>query len=340
MNAASEVEREIRILIVDDDAGTIKVLAEILKDVGKIHFTTKGEKALSMAQTVMPDIILLDVEMPDMNGFEVCEAIKRNPGFQDVPVMFVTSHADIDIETRALTSGAIDFIHKPPHPMVVKARVSNYLALKKQTERLKMLSMVDGLTGIANRRAFDDALKQEWQRACRNHQQLSLLMIDVDHFKIFNDTYGHQAGDDCLRMIADVLDDTARRPGEMAARYGGEEFTVLLPNCTESQAVFLAEMICTEIRKLKKEHSGSPVAPYVTVSIGVSSMLNLKKGKNCWSGDEGNQLDSPYGLTYNDLLNAADRALYAAKHQGRNRVSIGITDSLGDSTDQFLKAAD
>ncbi|MBC8037715.1 MAG: response regulator, partial [Rhizobiales bacterium] len=158
---------EPRLMIVDDDPGTIRLLAEILKGLGKIHFTTSGAEAVAMARALRPDIILLDVEMPDADGLCICESIKGDPSFEDVPVLFVTSHGELTIETRALAVGAIDFISKPPHPPIVRARVQNYLALKHRTDELRRLSTVDGLTGVANRRAFDAALDMEWRRACR-----------------------------------------------------------------------------------------------------------------------------------------------------------------------------
>lgn len=302
-------------MIVDDDPGTIRVLAEILKEVGKIHFTTKGVDALALAQTALPDLILLDVEMPDLDGFVVCEQLKRDPHFRDVPIMFVTSHDDMEMESRALTSGAIDFIHKPPHPMVVKARVMNYLALKHQTERLKMLSMVDGLTGIANRRAFDEALKIEWRRAYRNEYPLSLLMLDVDYFKRYNDHYGHQAGDDCLRALGRVFSDTVKRPGEMVARYGGEEFVVLLPNCPLDEACILGEMLCAGVRKLDIAHHSSDASQVVTVSIGASCMQPRHEQRS----NTADCCERPRNAL--DLLADADHALYQAKNLGRNRVA-------------------
>lgn len=315
MKNKDEQHQESRIMIVDDDPGTIRVLAEILKEVGKIHFTTRGADALALAQTALPDLILLDVEMPDLDGFAVCEQLKRDPHFRDVPIMFVTSHEDMEMESRALTSGAIDFIHKPPHPMVVKARVMNYLALKHQTERLKMLSMVDGLTGIANRRAFDEALKIEWRRAYRNEYPLSLLMLDVDYFKRYNDHYGHQAGDDCLRALGRVFSDTVKRPGEMVARYGGEEFVVMLPDCPLDEACILGEMLCAGVRKLDMEHSTSDAAKVVTVSIGASCLQPGREQLN----DSIDRGERP--LHALDLLVSADHALYQAKNLGRNRVA-------------------
>lgn len=313
---------EPRLLVVDDDPGTIRLLVQILKGLGKIHFTTSGAEAVEMARTVRPDLILLDVEMPDADGFRVCEMIKGDPAFQDVPILFVTAHGDADVEAQALTAGAIDFITKPPHPPVVRARVRNYLALKQRTDQLRRLTTIDGLTGVANRRAFDTALDLEWRRACRTGTQLSLLMIDVDHFKHFNDAYGHQAGDDCLRTVAQALAGAARRPGELAARYGGEEFAVLLPACDTPQAVGLAETIRAAVSGCAIPHGKSDVAPHVTVSVGAASVFalcqpsraHLRDGAAC-------QLKDTCAVGPGDLVAAADHSLYEAKRAGRNRVA-------------------
>ena len=272
-----EHEGTAKILVVDDDPGTIRLLMQILKDLGKVYFTTKGADAVSLALSVHPDIILLDIEMPDLDGIEVCEQLKKVPRFSDVPVLFVTSHTDVLLEAKALSAGAIDFIHKPPTPVLVKARVKNYLAMKKQTDRLRMLSMVDGLTGVANRRAFDLSLAEEWRRAIRTGHSLSLLMLDVDYFKRFNDTYGHQAGDDCLRVVAATIAENVKRPGEVTARYGGEEFAVLLPNCSLEQALALAEIVRSSIEALAIPHSASDACSLVSVSSGVSHVSAIKQ---------------------------------------------------------------
>lgn len=311
---------EPRLMIVDDDPGTIRLLINILKGMGKIHFTTSGTEAVDMARSFRPDLILLDVEMPEIDGLHVCEQLKSDLAFEDVPVLFVTAHGDVEIETRALTAGAIDFIPKPPHPPVVRARVKNYLALKQRTDQLRLLTTIDGLTGVANRRAFDAAVDLEWRRACRTGDPLSLMMIDVDYFKRFNDTYGHQAGDDCLRAVASALASTAKRPGELVARYGGEEFVVLLPACDQEQALRFAKVILMAVSKLGIPHAGSDVASQVTISIGVSSISAVCESTYAHPRAHGTcQFKDTCGLGPADLVKAADRALYEAKGTGRNR---------------------
>lgn len=309
------------ILIIDDDPGMVRLLSKLLKDIGKIFFTTNSIDAKSLAQQCSPDIILLDIEMPGKNGFEICKQLKHDPDFKDTPILYVTAHNDMEMEARALSTGAIDFIHKPPNPKVVRARVSNYLALKLQTDRLRTLSMVDGLTGVANRRAFDDLLNQEWRRASRNGDSLSLLMVDVDDFKRFNDFYGHQAGDDCLRKVAGKIQQLAKRPGEVVARYGGEEFAVLLPNCSLSDSRDFAEYIRQKIYEMAITHEASTVLPFVTISIGVADSDSIAtQSTKSLIGSERYEGSDLCDIEPSRLINQADNALYDAKISGKNRV--------------------
>jgi len=317
-----------KILIVDDDVGTVRLLAQIVKDLGKVYFSTKGSETLGLAITTQPDLILLDIEMPDMNGLNVCALLKNNPVCKDIPLLFVTSHITTEMEARALMAGAIDFIHKPPHAVVVQARVRNYLALKQHADRLRTLSMIDGLTGIANRRTFDIAIADEWRRSCRSAHPLALLMIDVDFFKRYNDTYGHPAGDDCLRAVASTIAANVKRPGELAARYGGEEFAVLLPHCTPEQALGLAEIIRMSVLALQIAHVSADSTGNVSVSIGVGYATLFNQHED--------GLEEPWDAlsesarmprASSKLIKAADDALYQAKRKGRNRVEVFLPSS-------------
>lgn len=300
------------ILVIDDDPGIIRALTQILKGLAKVYFTTKGAEAAKLALACQPDLIMLDIEIPDLNGFEVCKLLKSDPLLSHIPILHVTAHTDLDTEALALSSGAIDFIHKPPHPAVVRARVSNYLAMKLQNDQLRMLSATDGLTGIANRRIFDETLHNEWLRTCRNNIPLSLLMIDVDHFKRYNDCYGHLAGDECLIAVAQLISSSIRRPGELVARYGGEEFVVLAPHCNAEQAVNLAEIIRTKIANQAINHEASDTEAVVTISIGVACSSAFEQGLT-------DNINAPEAI---DLLKLADEALYNAKTLGRNRVFL------------------
>lgn len=291
-----------RILIVDDVPSNIHVLAHILGDRYDIHFARDGRRALELVQARLPDLVLLDIMMPGgMDGFEVCERLKANSATRDIPVIFISARNEVEDETRGLEVGAIDFITKPISPPIVQARVRNHILLKRQADLLRRLSFIDGLTGIANRRHFDETLEREWRRCGRSNLPLSVIILDVDHFKAFNDRYGHQAGDDCLRAVARMMAEHAKRPGDLAARFGGEEFVCLLPETDAEGAMRVAERLRTRIEAEGIPHAASPVTPYVTISLGCASMV------------------PPIDQAATRLLEKADQALYAAKREGRNR---------------------
>jgi diguanylate cyclase (GGDEF)-like protein len=319
---AYEPSMQSKILIVDDDPGTVRVLAQILKALGKVYVTTHSQDAVTLAQSTIPDIILLDIEMPEQDGFAVCEQLIADPVLKDVPILFVTARDDLETEARALRTCALDFIHKPPHPEIVRARVSNYLMLKHQRDRLRRLSLTDGLTGIANRRAFDQAIVQEWRRACRRDTPLLVLLLDVDEFKAFNDTHGHQMGDACLRAIATVLERNTKRPGDMAARYGGEEFALLLPDCSFTDGLQIAEQIRRQVAALHVSNDADErLAGPITISIGVAVSDQLSTQDSVCGGRSDTETDlGPRDINPRQLIESADQALYKAKRSGRNQV--------------------
>lgn len=298
-----------RVLIVDDTPVNIEVLARILGDGYDVIVAMNGEDALALAETENPDIILLDVMMPGLDGFEVCERLKSAQETADIPVVFVTALSGSDDETRGLEAGAVDYIVKPFHPAVVRARVKNHIELKQLRDRFEKLSLQDGLTGIANRRHYDESLQREWRRAQRNGSPLSLLMIDIDHFKRYNDHYGHLAGDDCLREVAALLAVVAIRAGDLAARPGGEEFAIVLGETATDGALQVAERVRHGVEALAIRHEDSPVAGVVTVSVGVATVTPRP-----------NQ-SADY------LVQLADDALYEAKSAGRNRIVADKTES-------------
>lgn len=290
-----------RILIVDDTVTNIRVLSHILHKQGEIFFATSGQAAIAMARDKLPDLILLDVEMPGMDGYETCRILKADPLLALSPIIFVTGHSGTENELRALAAGGVDFISKPLNPPVVSARVKTHLTLKRQTDLLREQANLDGLTGIANRRIFDVKLDEECRRHRRYGVPLALAMIDVDRFKQYNDLYGHQEGDACLRQVAQTIHDCARRPGEIAARYGGEEFALLLPHTDRAEAMALALACIEAVEDAALPHPDSPLAPHVTLSVGVASAVGA-----------GAPSPAP-------LLDAADSAMYAAKRAGRRR---------------------
>ncbi len=317
MSARDDSGQDARILIVDDDPGGVRVLANLLRDHARILVTTRGAEALALARSARPDLVLLDIEMPDADGITLCRALRADPETADALVLFVTSLGDAHIETEALAAGAIDVIHKPVRPEIVRARVANYLALKRQADHLRRLTMIDQLTGVANRRAFDHGIAREWARAARTGEPLTLIMADVDHFKQFNDLYGHPAGDACLQAVARALARHARRPSDLVARYGGEEFALLLPDCPAWKGRDIAASLLAEVAGLRIAHAGSSVAGYVTVSLGVASRVPAEV--RTLPQPDASETRAQPGTE--SLIGAADAALYRAKHGGRNRAA-------------------
>ena len=300
-----------RLLIVDDDASAIQALGRILAGLGEIRFALSGREGLQLAAEFQPDLLLLDAELPDMSGLDLCHTLRSDPQLAEMPVIFVTGHVDLDTELKALEAGANDFIRKPLRPPVVLARARTQLRRKQLTDALRRQAARDGLTGVANRAAFDAALLAEWVRARRVNGALSLVLVDVDHFKRFNDRYGHPAGDACLRAVSAALSGVSQRAADLVARYGGEEFAVLLPGTDATGAAHLAEAARAAVQAQALLHADSPVAACVTVSVGVATAYPAR-GALAQAGCVA-------------LLSAADRALYAAKRAGRNRwVQAGV----------------
>ena len=305
------------ILIVDDDLVAIKSMSRMLGGVARIQFACSGVDALRLVRESMPALILLDGEMPGMTGFRVCETLKADPALAHIPVIFVTSHDECEFEVTGFELGAVDFIAKPVSPPLLVARVKTQLRIKQLTDALRHSAATDALTQIANRRTFDESMRREWSRARRSGEAVSVLMIDVDHFKLFNDRYGHGAGDRCLQAVAQALVESSLRPADLAARYGGEEFVMLLPVTDRVGAAHVAARVLESVAQLRIEHAGSSTAEHVTVSVGLSS---YDEQSDSWTGAgiESRLLDSagvPAGPM--QMLQAADKALYAAKHAGR-----------------------
>jgi diguanylate cyclase (GGDEF)-like protein len=280
-------------------------LASIFDQDYDILFALNGLEAIDISLRERPDLIILDVMMPDLDGYTVCKTIKNHPHTKDIPIVFLTAHCDAEEEIRGLEMGAADFISKPFYPKIVKIRVSNQIELKYAREKLTKLAITDGLTGIANRRYFDDQLAHEWTRARRLNQTLAIAMIDVDWFKKYNDHYGHQGGDDCLRQVANALSNVAKRDSDFVARYGGEEFAIILPMTQAENALELSKNICLALSNLELPHALSDFG-HVTLSVGVA--VGCPK-----------QNTTPHNLLVN-----ADKALYTAKEKGRNRAVLFV----------------
>lgn len=303
----TDLARNGRILVVDDAMENIQILHHALREEHEVLFALDGEQALQIARDQQPDLILLDAVMPGMDGYAVVAAMRGSPRLQDIPVIFVTALSQPEDETRALEGGAVDFISKPFNVAVVRARVRSQLTIKRQADAMRELSMTDGLTGVANRRNFNDTVDAEWRRCARAQLPLSVIMIDVDHFKLYNDHYGHQAGDACLQQVSAAMKRCATRPQDLLARYGGEEFILLLPHEALDGAEVIARRIMDEVGKLAVPHAASPTAPQVTLSMGLATMLP--------------PLDS---IDPSPVIRAADTLLYRAKQTGRNRYCIHL----------------
>jgi diguanylate cyclase (GGDEF)-like protein len=289
------------VLVVDDEKQNRELLTELLKDDCKIILAKNGMQALERAHELQPDLILLDVMMPEMDGHEVIQRLKTDDTTRHIPVIFVSALDSPDDEEHGLDLGAVDYITKPFHPSIVRKRVRNHLQSVHHRRLLENLAMIDSLTEIANRRRYDESLEKEWRRCARINAPLSLAIIDVDHFKAYNDHLGHASGDQVLRAIALTLNGFVRRSGDLAARYGGEEFVLLLPNTDAEAACLLGNEIRIAIAQLALPHPASSVAPVVTISLG---------GITTWP--RGGDVDQKFFLE-------ADAALYAAKAEGRNR---------------------
>lgn len=296
------------ILVVDDEPTNIQALGTLLKDEYRIQVANSGEKALSLLQAGQrpsPDLILLDIQMPGIDGYEVCRRLKEDPATSGIAIIFVTARDAASDEEHGLNLGAVDYIAKPFSPAIVRARVRTHMRLKRKTDLLEQYARLDGLTGIPNRRHFDELFDKEARRALRDGQPLSVLMIDIDHFKPFNDNYGHGAGDLCLQRVARALTGALLRPADQAFRYGGEEFVALLPGTDATGAADVAEQLRAAVEALAIPHEHASTAALVTLSLGVAT---LDPGQETASDAQG-------------LLKRADEALYEAKKAGRNRVA-------------------
>ncbi len=321
-----------KILVVDDATDTRLLLRSLLRS-GDHHDITEASSAKEAFRILgmegdgpgQPiDLVLMDLRMPEMSGIEACGRIKSDSRLCDTPIIMVTACSDTASLEDAFEAGVTDYITKPVGRIELLARVRSVLTLKsemdcrKQRElelleirhqleeanyELKRLSIQDALTGIANRRIFEERMDIEWRRAVRDHSQVALILTDVDNFKLFNDTYGHQAGDECLKAVARALQSCTQRPADTVARFGGEEFVAILPRTDLEGAVFVAERMREAVAELKIPHSHSPTNT-VTISLGCAAVTPAPD------------------LSRSALLKATDDALYRAKEEGRNRVVV------------------
>lgn len=292
------------ILLVDDSPTNLAILNVVLREIYQVITAVTGADALALAAAQEPDLIILDIMMPGMDGYEICDRLKSNPFTRDIPVMFVTAMDQERQEAKGLALGAVDYIAKPVSPPIVLARVRNQLELKRQRDFLRRLSAVDGLTGISNRRAFEEDFDREWRRSMRQKSSLCVYVTDIDNFKAYNDAYGYLAGDDCLRILAQAMSKAIMRPGDLLARYSGEEFVGLMPDTDANGAAIVGERLLNATRALSLPHAHSGTAPIVTVSIGAAACCPAPTSDRA------------------SLFKLAGDALYAAKKGGRNQLRV------------------
>ncbi len=320
-----------KILIVDDEANLVKVLRLILENQGyKIEHSLNGETAIQLAHSTLPDLILLDVMMPKIDGYQVCHHLKSHQQTNEIPIIFLTASDDVNCKVKGLELGGVDYITKPFEVKEILARIQRQLEIRELQNQLKYknkllqkeidnrhriekdlylanqqlqkLALTDSLTKVANRLRFDRYLSQEWKRLMREKAPLGLIICDVDYFKLYNDRYGHQSGDSCLEQVAQAIHRAVKRPADLVARYGGEEFAIILPHTDSAGTIYIAHKIKVAIRNLAIKHELSTVSDYVTLSQGVTNIV-----------------PSPT-MVADSLIAVADLALYEAKKQGRNRI--------------------
>jgi len=295
-------EEKSSILIVDDENTNIRMLSHALISEYTIYAAKDGRTAIEMAENLTPDIILLDILMPDMSGYEVIAALKSNEATMGIPVIFISGLDGVQDEEKGFLLGAVDYITKPFNNTIVRVRVRQHLQTLRQIRMIRRLGAIDPLTDIPNRRGFNDRMDIEWRHAMRDTSPIALLMIDVDRFKLYNDTYGHPQGDVLLRTIAKVIHNSLMRSTDYLARLGGEEFAVILPGTNLEGAVHIAEQIRANIENTTVLCvDGTKTS--ITISIGVHSETPV-----------------PGNSASDDLIFRADKALYAAKESGRNKV--------------------
>lgn len=307
-----------RVLIVEDSASLAEFFAIVAARLGLTSIRAEtGRAALAQFAAEPPDLVIMDVGLPDGSGFDVVRAMRAaEPKDQWTPIIYVTGMDEDAALAEGIAAGGDDYLVKPVSAVKLGAKieamrrladmrqalVATRTQLRAANEQLRLMASVNGLTELANRRRFDDELAQQWRSAARAGSPLSLLLLDVNRFKQFNDTYGHQHGDHCLRRLAALLRHEARRSGDLAARFGGEEFAVLLPDANAAGARAVAERLRQQLHKLAMPHAGSDIAPHVTVSIGIATLE-----------------PAPTDTEARRLVKLADDALYRAKADGRNR---------------------
>jgi diguanylate cyclase (GGDEF)-like protein len=300
------------ILLVDDDLMVIRVLNRILIDFSPLRFASSGRVALKLARESTPDLVLLDVDMPELSGFEVCKVFKSDPALAEVPIIFITSHESAQLEAKGLELGAADFIGKPPHAPLVLARVRTYQRLKMLSETVRSAVKMDFLTGATTRRQLEKALTQEWLRAQRSAAPLALLVADIEGFTAYNAELGEEKGDACLKSVAEVLRLAAKRPTDVLGRYAGGQFAVLLPDTDARGASTVAQRAIDAVNDLQILHGSS----------GGHGRVKLSIGGGCRDSTRSTAWKDGTGAVPSDLIVAAEKALRSARRAGDGQVRM------------------
>jgi diguanylate cyclase (GGDEF)-like protein len=300
------------ILLVDDDLMVIRVLNRILNDFAPLRFASCGRAALKLARESTPDLVLLDVDMPEFSGFEVCKTFKSDPALAEVPIIFITSHESAQLEAKGLELGAADFISKPPHAPLVLARVRTYQRLKMLSETVRSAVKMDFLTGATTRRQLEKALTQEWLRAQRSAAPLALLIADIEGFTAYNAEFGEEKGDACLKSIADVLRLAAHRPTDVLGRYAGGKFALLLPATDARGASIVAQRAIDAVSDLRMLQS----------TAGNHARVKLTIGGGCRDSTRSAAWKDATGAVPNDLIAAAEKALRCVRRAGDGHVRV------------------
>ena len=291
-----------KVLVIDDERVNLKIISDILREDADVMLAISGEQGVRKAIEYKPDLILLDVLMPGLDGYETMSRLRHDGRTSAIPVIFITALHDVNHEEKALMMGACDYIQKPLNHNIVQARVRLHLQLTKQRKLLEQLANIDPLTALANRRRYEEFLVNEWQAAIQHNECLSLLVLDIDNFKQYNDCFGHATGDKVLKRVGSVLA-TQIKPGEgLVARYGGEEFVVVLPRFSQQEAARIAKLCMSEIEALNLSYSHQGHTGQVTVSVGGA----------CVSPVAGDSVE--------DFFEQADRKLVEAKNSGKNKI--------------------
>ncbi|MCC5634718.1 PleD family two-component system response regulator [Nostoc sp. CHAB 5844] len=309
MNAPIQDNQYLVLIVDDEQLNRMQLRLLVEKEGYQVVEAKNGREAVIFFQQFHPNIVLMDAVMPDIDGFECCTRLLSLDCHKYTPVLMITGLNDQESVDRAFAVGAMDYVTKPIHWPVLRQRIKrliqqSQLQQKQEilTQELQKLATIDGLTQVANRRKFEEYFAQEWRRMVREQTPLSLIFCDVDYFKLYNDTYGHRAGDRCLQQVAQVLQNSAKRSVDLVARYGGEEFAVILPNTDAEGAIQVAQNICLAVTMLAIPHSTSQVSSHITLSAGVATIIPQP------------------GSDFEDMIVAVDKALYQAKSMGRDRV--------------------